>query len=83
MDYYLKPSALKDLRSLTREIQKRILQKLDFYTHTDNPLKFAERLRYPELGEFKFRMGDYRIIFDVENGKIIILKIGHRRDIYK
>lgn len=83
MDYYLKPSALKDIRSLSRETQTRILQKLDFYIHANNPFNFAERLRYPKLGEFKFRVGDYRIIFDVENGKIIILKIGHRRDIYK
>ncbi|MBU2109970.1 hypothetical protein KKB71_03435 [Patescibacteria group bacterium] len=28
-------------------------------------------------------MGDYRVIFDARDDKIFILKIGHRRDIYK
>ena len=32
---------------------------------------------------FRLRVGDYRIIFDIERDKIIILKLGHRKNVYK
>ncbi|MBC8254135.1 MAG: type II toxin-antitoxin system RelE/ParE family toxin [Ardenticatenia bacterium] len=36
-----------------------------------------------KLGTYRFRVGDYRVIFDVEDDKVIILRVGHRRDIYR
>ncbi|NCS90056.1 MAG: hypothetical protein COZ25_02665 [Ignavibacteria bacterium CG_4_10_14_3_um_filter_37_18] len=35
------------------------------------------------MGTFRFRIGDYRAIVDIEENKIIVLKVGHRKDIYK
>jgi len=32
---------------------------------------------------FRFRVGDYRIIFDIIRDTIIILKVGHRRNVYE
>ena len=83
MDYYLKPSAIQNLKKLPWVIQKRIFSKLDFYTKTENPLRFAEALKDRTLGDFRFRIGEHRVIFDVKKDKIIILKIGHRKDIYR
>ncbi len=85
MDYCLKPTALRELKKLSKPIQKRILNKLDFYLKSDDPLKFAEPLKDKTLGEFRFRIGDWRVIFDVnsKNNMIIILVIGHRKDIYR
>lgn len=85
MDYYFKPSALRNLKKLPKSIQKRIIKKLDFYINSKTPLKFAKSLSNNEFGEFRFRMGTYRILFDYDfNQKIIIvLAIGHRKDIYK
>lgn len=37
----------------------------------------------PRLGTYRFRIGDYRIIFDIEGEEIVILRIGHRREIYR
>jgi mRNA-degrading endonuclease RelE of RelBE toxin-antitoxin system len=34
-------------------------------------LKFAEKLSNPILGEYRFRIGDYRVIFDIEGNEII------------
>jgi mRNA interferase RelE/StbE len=48
-----------------------------------NPLNFAEHLTDFELGEYRFRIGDHRVTFDVENDIIKILKIAHRKDIYR
>lgn len=83
MEYYFKPQALNNLKQLSKSVQKRILNKLDFYIQASEPLKFAKKLTDSKLGEYRFRIGDYRVIFDLENNKIIILIIGHRGSIYK
>ncbi|PJC33593.1 hypothetical protein CO048_02725 [Candidatus Roizmanbacteria bacterium CG_4_9_14_0_2_um_filter_35_15] len=81
--YVFKRQALKDFQKLPKDIQKRIIKKLDFFISSDNPLSFAESLVNFEIGEYRFRIGDYRVIFDVEDEKIIILTLGYRREIYK
>ncbi|MFY9483996.1 MAG: type II toxin-antitoxin system RelE/ParE family toxin [Patescibacteria group bacterium] len=83
MDYFLKPSALKDLQKLPKELQKRIIKKLDFYTSSPFHLEFAERLQGREFGEYRYRVGDYRIFFDSGKNRIIILRIKHRREAYR
>jgi mRNA interferase RelE/StbE len=35
------------------------------------------------LGTYRFRIGDYRIIFDIEDEEIVILRVGHRKEIYR
>lgn len=84
MEYCFKPSALKDLKKLPSAIRNRIISKLDFFVKTKEPLRFAEKLKDKELGEFRFRIGDYRVVFDYDFKRqaIIILAIGHRKDIY-
>lgn len=76
-------SALKDFKKLQKSVQIRIDEKLKFYSLQENPLRFAEKLRDNSFGEYRFRIGDYRVLFDVENHKITILKVGHRKNIYK
>jgi len=75
--------AFKQLSRLAPDIQNRINGKLDFYISQKDPLDFAEKLNDYEFGEWRFRIGDYRAIFDVDGDKIIILKVGHRKNIYK
>jgi len=81
--FEFKVKAAKELEKLPLQIRKRILKKLKFYSLQKNPLKFAEKLKDQRFGEYRFRIGDYRILFDIKNQKIIILKVGHRKDIYK
>lgn len=81
--YEFKPQAFKELKKLPKDIRKRIIKKLDYYISTDNPLHFADTLIHFEIGSFRYRVGDYRVIFDVEGEKIIILTIGDRKEIYK
>jgi len=40
-----------------------------------------KRLRHAEAG-YRLRMGDYRVLFDVEGGVIVIRRAGNRKDIY-
>lgn len=73
--------AKKDLFQLQSNTAKQIKQRLQFYS--DKPLNYAKKLKDTTLGTFRFRVGDYRVIFELIEDKIIILRIGHRKDIYK
>lgn len=69
------------------------IQKLDYITkkrigktllrYGEDPFKYAERLIDSRLGDYRFKIGDYRVIFDMEGEKIIVLRVGHRKQIYK
>ncbi|EKD43094.1 MAG: Plasmid stabilization system protein [uncultured bacterium] len=76
----------KDLESIDKKTARKILDKIDYFVATGVPLKYAKKLVNFEWGTYRFRIGDYRAIFDVDDeGNILvllILKIGHRKDIY-
>jgi mRNA interferase RelE/StbE len=77
------PQANKERKKLPLGIQLAIVRKLRYFLSSDNPLVFASRLKDHELGNYRFRVGDYRVIFDVENETITVLTVGHRKDIYR
>jgi mRNA interferase RelE/StbE len=81
--YEFKPQAIRDLKKLPKDIQVRIIKKLDYFVSAEDPLVFADHLINYELGSCRFRVGDYRIIFDVVDEIIIILTIGNRKEIYR
>jgi len=56
--------AVKDIQSLDNNVRKRIGKALIRYK--EDPLKKAEKLIDFAFGTYKFRVGDYRIIFDLE-----------------
>lgn len=88
MKYSLKftAKARGDFLLLEKNMQKRIAAKLRFYVSQSNPLHYAKRLKDSRLGTYRFRIGDYRAILDIDDqGNIIvliILRIKHRKDIY-
>jgi len=73
--------AVRDIDKLDAAAKKRIGATL--LRFKDNPLQYAEHLTDPELGGYRFRIGDYRIIFDIEGNDIVVLRAGHRKEIYK
>ena len=73
--------AVRDIDRLDAGVKKRIGTPL--LRFKDNPIQYAERLTDPELGGYRFRIGDYRVIFDIEGKDIIVLRAGHRKEIYK
>ena len=83
----LADSAAKQLRKLDPQVAKRILGFLcDRVATLDDPRSIGEALRGKELGDFwKYRVGDWRIIADLEDGVLLItvIRIGNRRDIYR
>ena len=83
MELFFTKSAFRQFQKLPKSVQRRIDEKLRFYLLQKNPLEFAEPLKDLNFGGWRFRMGDYRIIFDVGKDKIIVLKVGRRKDVYK
>ena len=89
MDYkvvYTKASQ-KDLNSLDSSIAQRILEKTNEYSKPNRPLLKAKKLKAFELNTYRFRVGDYRVIFrlDPQNQKLVVLvvlKVAHRKNVY-
>jgi mRNA interferase RelE/StbE len=83
----LSDSAAKQLRKLDPQIAKRILSFLrDRVANLDDPRSVGEALHGKELGDFwKYRMGDWRIIADLDDGVMLItvIRVGNRREIYR
>lgn len=73
--------AVKDIQKLDAEIKERIGKNLLRYK--ESPLTYAEKLTDSQLGTYRFRIGDYRVVFDIEGSEIIVLRVGNRREIYK
>ena len=73
--------AVRDIGGLDPDTKERLGRMLLRYA--EDPLNHAERLTEPELGSYRFRVGDYRVIFDLEGDEIVVLRVGHRREIYR
>ena len=83
MRHVFKGKSVNEFSNLPKDIQLQIMKKLKFFMSSPNPLYFAEHLNNFDLGEYRFRIGDYRVSFDVEKNTAKILKVAHRKDIYK
>jgi mRNA interferase RelE/StbE len=78
--------AVRQLGRLDPVVQRRILSFLnDRVARADDPSRLGQRLKGQLKAYWRFRVGDYRIICDIYRREITILVItlGHRRDIYE
>ena len=77
-------SAARDWARLPKRIQAQLRKKLNFFISQDYPLDAAIPMKDHTLGQYRFRIGDYRIVFDVTNHNIlVVIRAGHRKDIYR
>jgi len=83
----LDPAAERELDKLDPQHARRILAFLHGrVAMLDDPRSIGEALKGSKLGEFwKYRVGDYRIISYIEDSvlRILVLKIGNRREVYR
>lgn len=73
-------NALKQLGKLEKSMQERILNALERIKI--RPEAYITKL-VGDVG-YKFRVGDYRVIMDIDKGRLLILiiKVGHRKNVY-
>ena len=73
--------ALKQIKKVPLEIRKRIINFLE--RSRIRPHSFVKKLVGNNF--FRLRVGDYRVIVDIQNDKMIVyvIELGHRKNIYK
>jgi mRNA interferase RelE/StbE len=76
-------SAAREFRALDRQAQRRISTKLTELA--EDPLPPAVRKLQGEENHWRIRVGDYRVIYRIEQRRIVIVivRIGHRREVYR
>lgn len=75
-------TALKQLKALPRDAAKRIMAKIAQYAgDPDNQANNVTRLKGSVF--LRLRVGDYRVVFDKSGIILTVIKIGHRRDVYR
>jgi mRNA interferase RelE/StbE len=75
-----KPRAVKDFEAFPSRIQQRILARIE--EMSDNLSGDVKRLTN-STPEYRLRVGDYRVLFEVEKDAIVIYRIRHRREVYR
>ena len=78
-----KPSALKELRKLPNDAIVRIVLAVERLK--ENPLPHGSQKLSGGHSSYRIRTGDYRVIYTVSDALLVveIVKIGHRKDVYK
>ena len=77
--------AIKNLRKLDKYTRNLIYAWIDKnLVDCENPRVHGKRLVEDKAWQWRYRVGDYRLICEIEDEKVIILvlEIGHRREIY-
>lgn len=80
------PDAADELRRLDRATAARIVRTLETrITALDDPRTLGAPLRGEHAGYWRYRIGDYRVIARIEDQRITILvvRVGHRREVYR
>ena len=73
----------QDLKKLDKSIIKKILARIETYLAAD-PKELGKPLRGEFQGYWRYRWGDYRVIYKISEREIliIVLRISHRKDVY-
>lgn len=73
-----------ELARLDKPVGRRIVERINWLSEKLNDIR-PEPLRGDLIGLYKFRIGDYRVIYEIVHDEktIVIHAIGHRREIYR
>ncbi|KAB8319787.1 type II toxin-antitoxin system RelE/ParE family toxin [Tolypothrix campylonemoides VB511288] len=77
------PAALRQLRKLPKDIQKRIAQKVDELAFEPRP-DGVVKLENIEFG-YRVHVGKYRILYQIQDDLLLVtvVKVGHRKEVYR
>jgi mRNA interferase RelE/StbE len=78
----IKPSAVKELETIPARDRRRLATRIRSLASTPRP-PGSEKLTGVEL--YRIRQGNYRVLYEIQDATLVVLviKIGHRRDIYR
>lgn len=72
----------QDLPSINRDVQRRIARAIELRLVTA-PDRYGEPLRKTLKGYWKFRVGDYRVVYKMVGSEVRVLAILHRSEVYE
>jgi mRNA interferase RelE/StbE len=75
--------AKKDIDTLEPVVRRRLGKKLQQIALHDDLRTVAKHLVNSPVGEYRLRVGDYRVLFDLIQKEIVILRVQHRKDVYR
>jgi mRNA interferase RelE/StbE len=78
----IKPSAVKELEALPPKDRRKIVTRIHGLASDPRP-HGGEKLS--GLDQYRVRQGNYRVVYEVEDATrvVLVVKIGHRRDVYR
>jgi mRNA interferase RelE/StbE len=79
-DIQFKPKAVKDIEALPSRIQRSVLARIE---ETSDNLKGDIKRLTSLTPEYRLRVGDYRVLFEIEKETIIVYRVRHRREAYR
>lgn len=74
-------TAIKYLKKISNKNVEHIGRKLIEYYK--DPFPYSIKLSGKSISTYRFRIGNYRAIFDFDNDYIVFHRIAHRKEIYK
>lgn len=79
----LAPAAARQLRKFDPQVRRRVQAVIELLA--DDPRPPAATRLVGGAGEWRVRTGDYRIIYEIEEDRllVLVLNVGHRREIYQ
>ena len=78
--------AIRQLNRLDKSVRRRIVEYLELRViPSGDPRKFGKPLRHDRAGLWSYRVADYRVICLLEHERlvIVVVAVGHRRDVYR
>lgn len=78
---YHPDSLKKDIPKLDPPLLKRIRKTIEDRLATA-PMDFGKPLRHTKEGLWSLRIGDWRVIYQIFENQVLVLRIGHRREVY-
>jgi len=79
-DVQFKPAAVKDIKNIPARAQSRILAGIEVMS---DDLKGDVKRLTNFTHEYRLRVGDYRVLFEIEERSIVIYRVRHRREAYR
>ena len=80
----LSPAAVRQLRKFDPQVKRRIQAAIELLAENPRSPPAAKQL-VGGGGEWRVRVGDYRIIYEINDGELLVLVLsaGHRREVYR
>jgi mRNA interferase RelE/StbE len=78
----IKPSAGKEIEALPKHDRRRIVAKITSLSLNPRPPGCEKLSRHDQ---YRLRQGNYRILYEIQDLDlvVVVVKVGHRRDVYR